>query len=203
MLCTGKRGLWRVCLRAAYTRTLSCASEGQRGSAAPASGQSGDKHTVEGSSASEHVLHYWQSELFRNQRDHSSGGTLDVWSEEGASVRELVNVAVRLRQGKVAAVLPEEVGRSLCLLGVAGTLPVTSKQTACTANIFLVAHDSLAGLVQVLALLMTFYRTLLSVEDKTRFFHLLCRDFGTQRAHSPGSFLIPGRQAIPSASARA
>ena len=114
MLCTGRRLLWRVCTRAAYRwRTYRCTSQDQNESTPPAVAQLRDRHTGAGSSASEQVLHYWQRELLCNQ---SEGRTLDVWSEEGAKVRELVNVAVRLRQGKVAAVLPEEVGQSLCTL---------------------------------------------------------------------------------------
>lgn len=125
---------------------------------------------------SEQVLQYWQRELLCN---HSESSTLDVWSKEGAKVRELVTVAVRLRQGKVAAVLPEEVGQSLSAQDTA------LMQAACISRRVPLAHGGLTGLLQVLALLMTFYRTLPGLEDKTRFFHLLCRDFGTQRALRP------------------
>ena len=39
--------------------------------------------------------------------------------------------------------------------------------------------------VQVVAVLMSFYsRAMPELEDKARFFELLCRDFGTQRALS-------------------
>ena len=143
MLCTGRRLLWRVCTRAAYTRTLSCTSEGQSASIPRASAEVGEKHTGEGSSASEQVLQYWHRELLCN---HSESNTLDVWSEEGAKVRELVTVAVRLRQGKVAAVLPEEVGQSLSGVYVALAL-VTSKQTACMLTRMHLCARSLTGLL--------------------------------------------------------
>ena len=113
MLCTGRQLLRRVCTRAVYTGALSSVLGGQPGKTLVAHAPCRDKHTVEGGSASEQVLQYWQDGLLRRQCNHRKAGTLDVWREEGASVKELLNMAVRLRQGKVAAVLPEEVGHSL------------------------------------------------------------------------------------------
>jgi hypothetical protein len=65
-----------------------------------------------GASDGERLLHYWQNRLGRSTGGEQAGPIWDGAHAQAFSsldVRELLATAVRLRQGRVAGVLPEQV----------------------------------------------------------------------------------------------
>ena len=147
----------------------------------------------------ERLLQYWQERLAPQHR-----GPALLWSARGAEalndseVKDLLHTAVRLRQGRVAGVLPEQVHPSSCstLVMRQGSNVMSWRNSpsrffqlcCCSPHRHGCKYAIVAtavSAVQVVAVLMSFYsHAMPQLEDKARFFELLCRDFGTQRALS-------------------
>jgi len=76
-----------------------------------------------GTSDGERLLHYWQNRLGRSAGGEQAGALWDgahAQAFSSSDVRELLATAMRLRQGRVAGVLPEQVAS----LGTLAAVPL-------------------------------------------------------------------------------